>query len=78
MANNVKLPPFVKSEDKKNPVAVQFVESGVPYGYAYSANEEGIIREGDVEELVKRKIVINPKPVKETATAKGATEKATA
>ena len=69
---------YTKSTEKKAPVEAEFVENGAAWGYAYSKGEKGIIREGDVEILVKKKIVINPRPVTEKATAKGATEKAIA
>jgi hypothetical protein len=76
MANDKKMPPFVKSETEKGPVQVDFIESGVAYGYAYTEGETGIVREGDVKELVQRKVVSNPRPVVEKATAKTTTQKA--
>lgn len=78
MATDKKLPKFVKSETDKSPVEAEFQDSGIPYGYAYTAGQTGIVRAGDVAELVRRRVIINPKPVTERATAKGVTEKATA
>lgn len=78
MAKLEKLPIFVKSEENKKPVSCTFSESGVHYGYSYNAGEQGVVREGDVEELVKRKVIINPRPFVDNAKAKGAIEKATA
>lgn len=69
---------YTKSKKDKSPVACTFVENGAAWGYAYTKGENGIVRAGDVEILVKNKIVINPKPVTEKATAKDAIEKATA
>ena len=78
MANDKKLPKFVKSTEDKSPVECEFQDSGIPYGYAYTAGQIGIVRAGDVKELVQRRVIINPRPVTEKATATAAPEKATA
>lgn len=74
---NEKLPKFVKSTTDLAPVEVEFQDAGIHYGYAYTAGQTGIIRAGDVKELVKRRVVINPRPVTERAIGKGQTSKAT-
>lgn len=76
MAIDKKLPKFVKSTTDLSPVEVEFQDSGTHYGYAYLAGQTGIIRAGDVKELVQRRVVINPRPVTERAVGKGQTGKA--
>jgi hypothetical protein len=69
---------YTKSTKDTSPVSCEFVKNGASWGYSYLAGEKGVVRKGDVEILVKNRVIINPKPVTEVATAKGATEKATA
>lgn len=54
---------------------VTFLKSGVPFGYSYTAGQQGIVSKDDLPSLSKAGIVTTGKVNFENAASKTATEK---